>query len=288
MPLAAGLYYEVHGAADAPPLILSAGLGGSAAYWAPNLAALTEHHRIILYDHRGTGRSDRDLAFNLSVDDMADDVLALMDGLGLASAGFVGHAAGGVIGLSLALRAPDRLDRLVVVNGFAKPDPHFLRCFETRLALLRDSGIRAFLHAQPIFLYPARWISEHGERLAAEEVQALQHFQGAPNIEARIAALAAFDVDASLAEIRTPTLLIAAEDDMLVPASSSERLAEGMAGATLAIMTGGHACNVTEPTCFNRILRDWLGRARQGPAPMAGGGRDGLAFVVRQGVRRER
>lgn len=262
MPVASGLYYESHGPADASPLILSPGLGGSATYWAPNLAALAERHRVILYDHRGTGRSDRELSFNLDIDDMAGDVLALMDGLGLKSATLVGHAAGGAIGLALALSAPERLDGLVVVNGFAKPDPHFLRCFETRLALLRDSGVRAFLHAQPIFLYPARWISENSERLAAEQADQLENFQGAPNIEARIAALFAFDVAARLADIRTPALLIAAEDDMLVPASCSEALAEGMPGATLAVMTGGHACNVTEPAFFNHLLRNWLGRAR--------------------------
>jgi aminoacrylate hydrolase len=258
----AGLHWEECGDADAPPLILSAGLGGSAAYWAPNLDALARDHRIILYDHRGTGRSERALAFNVSVADMADDLLALMDGLGLERAALIGHAAGGVIGLDLALRAPERLDRLVVVNGWSRADPHFLRCFETRLALLRDSGVRAFLHAQPLFLYPARWSSDHAGRLTAEEAQQLEHFQGAPNIEARIAALAAFDVDDRLGEIRTPTLLIAAEDDMLVPASCSERLAQGLPNATLAVMTGGHACNVTEPAYFNHVLREWLAAAR--------------------------
>jgi len=258
----AGLYCEERGPADAPPVILSPGLGGSAAYWAPNIEALASDHRIILYDHRGTGRSERALAFNVTVEDMADDVLALMDGLGLARATLVGHAAGGAIGLALALRAPERLEVLVVVNGWSKADPHFLRCFETRLALLRDSGVRAFLRAQPIFLYPARWISENADRLADEEARQLDHFQGAPNIEARIAALAAFDVDDRLAEIRTPTLLIAAQDDMLVPASCSERLAHTLPDASLAAMTGGHACNVTEAERFNHILRDWLGRAR--------------------------
>jgi aminoacrylate hydrolase len=258
----AGLYWEEHGRADGPPLILSPGLGGSAAYWAPNLEALAADHRVILYDHRGTGRSRRDLAFNVSVEDMALDVLALMDGLGLASATLVGHAAGGVIGLALALSAPERLDGLVVINGWSKPDPHFARCFEARLALLRGSGVRAFIRAQPLFLYPARWISANDERLAAEEAQQLRDFQGAPNVEARIAALTAFDVDARLAEIGTPTLLIAAQDDMLVPASCSERLAERLPEAMLEAMTGGHACNVTEAERFNQILRGWLGRAR--------------------------
>jgi len=258
----AGLYWEERGPADAPPVIFSPGLGGSAAYWAPNIDALARDHRVILYDHRGTGRSDRALAFNVAVEDMADDLLALMNGLGLARATLVGHAAGGAIGLALALRAPERLERLVVVNGWSKADPHFLRCFETRLALLRDSGVRAFLRAQPIFLYPARWISENAALLAAEEARQLDQFQGAPNIEARIAALAAFDIDDRLAEIGTPTLLIAAEDDMLVPASCSERLEQGLSDATLATMNGGHACNVTQAERFNHILRDWLGRAR--------------------------
>jgi aminoacrylate hydrolase len=258
----AGLHWEECGDADAPPLILSPGLGGSAAYWSPNLDALARDHRVILYDHRGTGRSDRALAFNVAVADMADDVLALMDGLGLASATLIGHAAGGVIGLDLALRAPERLDRLVVVNGWSKADPHFLRCFDVRLDLLRGSGVRAFLRAQPLFLYPARWSADNADRIAAEEERQLEHFQGAPNVEARIAALAAFDIDDRLAEIRTPILLIAAEDDMLVPASCSERLAQGLPNATLAAMTGGHACNVTEPTYFNHVLREWLAAAR--------------------------
>jgi aminoacrylate hydrolase len=257
----AGLYYEEHGPADAAPVILSPGLGGSAAYWAPNLDALAERHRVILYDHRGTGRSDRVLKPGITVDDMADDVLALMEGLGIRRAGLVGHAAGGVIGLSIALRAPERLDRLVIINGFARPDPHFLRCFEARLNLLRGSGVAAFVRAQPIFLYPARWISANSALLDAEEAGHVEHFQGAANVEARVAALAAFDVDARLGEIRTPVLLIAAEDDMLVPASCSERLAEGLPHATLVPMLGGHACNVTEPVIFDKILRGWLAPA---------------------------
>jgi aminoacrylate hydrolase len=255
----AGLYWEEHGPPDGQPVILSPGLGGSGAYWAPNLAALAERHRVIVYDHRGTGRSDRALPPELDVDDMANDVLVLMDGIGLASASLVGHAAGGAIGLSLALRRPERLASLVVVNGFAAPDMHFLRCMATRLDLLEHSGVLAFVRAQPLFLYPARWISENIERLEAEEARHVAHFQGTANVAARIGALATFDIADRLAEIEAPVLLIAAEDDMLVPDLCSEQLERGLPHARLERMRGGHACNVTEPEAFNRHLLEFLG-----------------------------
>ncbi len=261
MPDIGGLFYEEHGPADGPPLILSSGLGGSAAYWAPNLEALAAAHRVILYDHRGTGRSDPALPPAPTVDAMADDVIALMDGLGLDRATLIGHALGGAIGLAIALNAPARLDRLVVINGFAKADRHFRRCMEIRLALLHGSGVEAFVRAQPLFLYPARWISENFERLEAQEADHVAHFQGADNVEARINALLAFDIEDRLGGIATPTLLIAAEDDMLVPDSCSERLLDGLPDASLDVMLGGHACNVSEPDAFARILGAWLAGA---------------------------
>lgn len=257
----AGLYYEEHGPVDAPPVILSPGLGGSSAYWTPNLEALTRDHRVILYDHRGTGRSDRALPENLTVGDMAEDLHRLMTGIGIPRATIVGHAAGGAIGLELALQRPEAVERLVVINGWAAPDPHFARCMQARLAILLGAGVRAFIRAQPIFLYPAGWISENDARLNEEEAGHIAHFQGAANVEARIGALAAFDIEARLGDIRAPVLLIAAQDDMLVPASCSERLAKGLPDATLMPMLGGHACNVTEPLIFEKILRGWLSPA---------------------------
>lgn len=266
MPNAAGLWHETRGPDGAPPLILSPGLGGSAAYWAPNLDALGADHRLILYDHRGTGRSDRKLQPGLTVDDMADDVIALADSLGIGRFGLVGHAAGAAIGLSIALRFPERLDRLVAVNGWAAPDPHFLRCMETRIRLLRDSGVAAFVRAQPIFLYPANWISANHARIEADERHAIEHFQGAANVEARIAALARFDIEAGLGDISTDILLVAATDDMLVPSSCSRRMAEELKNVRVETMTGGHACNVSEAGTFNEIVRGWLGAARNSGA----------------------
>ena len=257
-PEAAGLYYEVHGREDAPPLVLSSGLGGSADYWKPNLRALALHFRVIAYDHRGTGRSDRALPATVAVDDLADDIAALLDALGIARAHVLGHAAGGVAGLALALRQPQRVRKLIVVNGWASPDPHFLRCFAMRLALLRDSGPEAYLRAQPLFLYPAAWISEHSAALDAELTHQLASFPGRETMEKRIAALAAFAVLDKLERLAVPILALAARDDMLVPYTASEAFEAAPYASTAWMGWGGHACNVTDPGTFNLLVLDYL------------------------------
>lgn len=80
-------------------------------------------------------------------------------------------------------------------------------------------------------------------------------------MEKRIAALATFDIEAHLHEINVPVLALAAKDDALVPWTCSQRLADGIPGADLALMAeGGHACNITEAGAFERIVLEFLGR----------------------------
>ena len=258
-----GLYYEVHGgpAADRETVILSAGLGGSGAFWAPQMEALLERFRVVLYDHRGTGRSVRTLpAGPYSVAAMGDDIVKVMDALALDRAHVVGHAAGGNAGLAMALDHPDRVGKLVVVNGWSRPDPHIRRCFDTRIHLLNDTGPEAYVHAQPIFLYPADWISRNHTRLMAEEAHHVAGFPPREVMLARINALLAFDIDARLEEITHRVLISASADDMLVPPRLSRRLAEGLPNATLAVTPwGGHAFTATAPDVFNAQLIAFLG-----------------------------
>lgn len=264
---AKGIHYEVHGgpSADAQSVLLSAGLGGAGAYWAPQTEALRAHFNVVLYDHRGTGKSDKALTEPHSVDAMADDMLAVLDALKLERAHIVGHAAGGLAGLALALKSPKRVERLVVVNGWSRPDPHIARCFEARISLLKNSGRRAYVRAQPIFLYPATWISENTARLDHEEVHHLKSFPSVDVVLARIAALAAFDIDAKLPKIAAPVLVSATADDMLVPVTCSRRLADRLPNATLDVMDwGGHAMSVTDPERFNSALLKFLGRVTGG------------------------
>ncbi len=240
-------------------MILSAGLGGSGGFWAPQMAALTQRFTVVLYDHRGTGRSVRMLTQPHSVEVMADDIAQVMDALDLPGAHVVGHAAGGLAGLALALRHPDRVDRLCVVNGWSRPDPHIARCFRARKALLAGMGPEAYVNAQPIFLYPADWISRNHARLSAEEPHMVAGFPPAEVMLARIDALLAFDIDARLPKITCPVLVSASADDLLVPPLCSRRLAERLPNATLAVEPwGGHAFTATAPERFNSTLAAFL------------------------------
>jgi aminoacrylate hydrolase len=162
------LLYTVHAeaGAQAPPVLLSSGLGGHAAFWQPQLGVLKPHYRVLTYDHRGTGNNQAALPEGYTIADMAADALHILDDAGIGRVDFVGHALGGLIGLELARIAPDRVGRLVVINGWDRINPATRRCFASRIELLLKSGIPAYIHAQAIFLYPAWWLSAHAERIA--------------------------------------------------------------------------------------------------------------------------
>jgi aminoacrylate hydrolase len=258
-----GLYYEVRdGEPGAASVILSAGLGGSAHFWSPQMEALTGRFRVILYDHRGTGRSDRALKPDHSVASMAEDIVAVLDATDTPSAHLVGHAAGGNAGLQLALDHPDRLDRLVVVNGWSRPDPHVARCFAARTRLLEAYGPAAYVEAQALFLYPPDWISENDALLKESDAHHVVGFPRPDVMLARINALLAFDIDDRLGKIPHAVLLAASADDMLVPPLLSRRLAEGLPNATLDVTPwGGHAFTATAAGVFNEKLVAFLGGA---------------------------
>ncbi|MFT4267227.1 MAG: pyrimidine utilization protein D [Xenophilus sp.] len=243
-------------------MLLSSGLGGSAGFWRPQIPALVDAGwRVVAYDQRGTGRSPADLPAGYAITDMARDVAEVMDATNTERCHLAGHALGGLVGLQLALGAPGRVASLALVNAWSRPNPHSARCFDARLALLAACGARAYVEAQPIFLYPADWAAAHAGEVQAEVEHALAHFPGEANMRVRIAALRAFDVDARLGEIHAPALVACAQDDVLVPWTMSRRLAEGLPHATLECAAhGGHAHSVTASAAFNRSLLAFLER----------------------------
>ena len=247
--------------AGAETVLLSAGLGGTAGYWAPQLAALRPSYRVITYDQAGTGRARRELPEDHSIEAMADEVVSILDATGTDACHLVGHALGGLVGLDLARRAPGRLHSLTVVNGWARADDHTRRCFEARLLLLKHAEAEAYVRARPIFLYPCHVAREECRARQVEDAHGLAGFQGADTLRRRIGALLRFDATADLATLKPPVFVVASRDDVLVPATRSEELAAAIQGAELHMAAwGGHGINVTEPEAFNALLLDFLDR----------------------------
>lgn len=251
---------------DARILVLSAGLGGLGSFWLPQMNALRTAYRVVVYDQRGTGRSADSLPEGYSMQDMADELIALLDRQGITQFDVIGHALGGMIAMQLALDHPQRVGRIVLVNGWLKLDAHTRRCFRVRQDLLLNAGVEAYVRAQPLFLYPADWLSEHQERIEAEDALHNAHFQGMENLLRRLHALMSCDYSALATRITQPVLLLCSRDDLLVPWTCSEHLKAVLPNATLHQMSwGGHAMSVTDSETFNHHLLAWLQHTERSP-----------------------
>lgn len=257
------MHYTILGREDsaADTLVLSSGLGGCGGFWQPQLAMLAEHFRVITYDQFGTGNSSGAIPDGYRMEDMADELAQMLSEIGVSRCHLVGHALGGIIGLHLALRYPRLLQSLVVINGWVKLNSQTRRCFEVRQNLLLHSGVNAYVQAQPLFLYPADWLSGNEAFLQQEHDHQVAHFQGMENLLFRLQALMASDLTESLGEINTPTLALSCKDDLLVPWPCSIDLASRIPHAEhLQMQYGGHAMSVTAARIFNPLLLDWLQR----------------------------
>lgn len=247
---------------EAQTLVLSAGLGGSASFWLPQLDDLRKQYRVVLYDQRGTGRSPDTLPDGYSMRDMAAELASALADLGIAQYTVIGHALGGMVAMQMALDYPERLTGLVIVNGWLRLNPHTQRCFTVRQALLLNVGVEAYVRAQPLFLYPADWLAENQARIEAEDVQHTTHFQGMENLLRRLNALMQCDFTQQAPSITQPVLVICAQDDLLVPWTCSQTLSQVLPNATLQKMPwGGHAMSVTDSSTFNQLLLNWLASA---------------------------
>lgn len=257
------MYLEVVGQLDAQQtLVLSSGLGGSAHFWQPQLAALTPHYRVVLYDQLGTGRSPAELPAGYGIADMTSELFTALDDAGIDDFHLIGHALGGHIGLTMALQQPQRLHSLVIINGWHQLSPHTQRCFSVRRQLLDRIGPAAYVEAQALFLYPPTWIHQHADVLAEEDQRLLAHFPPPDNLRRRLEAVQGFAMsDTDLAQIEAPTLLIANRDDVLVPWTCSQQLEQRLPRARLELMEeGGHASSVTQAERTNALLIEHLTR----------------------------
>ncbi|WP_312663601.1 alpha/beta fold hydrolase [Pantoea sp. CTOTU49201] len=249
-------HYDIAG--RGPAIIFVSGLGGTAAYWQPQVNAFADEFTVVTYDQRGAGQSDHP-AGPYSIETLVDDLQALIAGLELDRPILVGHSTGGAIGQILASRHPQLLAGMVQYASWAKSDMHFNWCFRMRRALLLGSTLEEYVHGSALFLYPPEHIKANADTLSPALLASATRFPARDVVLSRIDAIMAHDASAALPKIQTPTLVMCAQDDILTPPYQSRLLAENIPGAQLKIVPqGGHSFSETETPLFNQITRDFM------------------------------
>jgi 3-oxoadipate enol-lactonase len=236
---AVGVAYSVDGPAGAPVVVLSNSLGATRGMWGPQVPALAERYRVVTYDSRGHGESPAP-AGPYSLDDLADDVVALLDEVGARRAHVVGLSIGGMVGMRLAARDPDRVDRLAVLCTSAKPEP---QGFLDRAVAVRSGGTAPI--APTVvgrWLTPA-YAAEHPDLVARLEAM----IAGADDegYAACCEVVAGVDLREDLGRITAPTLVVSGADDAALPPEHQRLIADRIAGAELlTVAPAAHLANL--------------------------------------------
>lgn len=235
--------HVVTGPQDAPVVVLSNSLGSTYAMWDAQLEALEEQFRVVRYDTRGHGASPVP-AGPYTIDDLVDDVVALLDRLGVERAHVVGLSLGGMTGMRLAARDPGRVDRLVVLCTGAWLEP--ASAWHERAATVREHGTGAVAEAVVQRWFTTPYLDASPDTKAACEATVA----GTPaeGYAACCEAIATMDLRSDLRAISAPTLAIAGADDPATPPAFLEAIAEAVQdGRLLVVPRSAHLANAEQP-----------------------------------------
>jgi aminoacrylate hydrolase len=252
------LSYVDKGSGD--PILFIPGLIGLAAQWSHQVDYFAKSHRAVAFDHRGVGHSDKPMQeYTTSL--LAEDAVALLDALRIGQAHIVGASTGGAIAQVLALDYPSRVRSLTLVSTWARPDAYYRRVQEMRKRVLLAIGVEPYIKLSSLWTAgPAQFRDMVG--LEADETAQLE--QGAPVevLAARIDATLKHDRLDHLPRITAPTIVVVADDDILVLPYLGATIASAIPGARLVRMReGGHNCFRRDPAGFNEILEQFLAAA---------------------------
>ncbi len=244
----------VTGREDGPVVVLSNSLGSTYQMWNPQVAALEERFRVVRYNIRGHGGSPvPDGPY--SINDLADDLVALLDRLGVGRAHLVGLSLGGMTALRVAARDAERVDRLAVLCTGAQLPP--ASGWTDRATTVRSGGSGAVATAVVERWFTPKYLSAHPEvRQAAEAMVTATPAQG---YAACCEAIAALDLRDELASITAPTLAIAGADDPATPPPKLEEIATGVKnGKLLVVARAAHLANAEQPGIITPALIEHL------------------------------
>lgn len=222
---------EVSGRPDAPAVVLSNSLGSSLAMWDPQIVELERHFRVIRYDIRGHGASPV-VDGPYSVDDLVDDLFALLDRLQVGRVHLVGLSLGGMTAMRAAVRNPDRVDRMVLLCTAAHLGP--ADGWISRAATVRAEGAAVVAGAAvrrwftPGYLLADTRRREAWERMVAETT--------AEGYAACCEAIAAMDLRDEISAITAPTLVIGGANDPATPPPRQQEIADAIQHSRLLVV----------------------------------------------------
>jgi 3-oxoadipate enol-lactonase len=253
---AVDLHHVLDGPADGAPVLVGGSLGTNLSMWEPQVPALTQYLRVIRFDHRGHGRSPAPPG-PYTIDELGADVLELLDALGIARADYVGLSIGGMIGLWLAINAPARIGRIVIICSSAKADG---AVFAQRAATVRAAGSPAVVADAVV----ARWFTPGFARDNPQLVEDMRSMIAATPAEGYAGcceAIAAMDLRAGLPAIAAPALVIAAAQDPSLPAAEhAEPAARAIPGARYELLDpAAHIASIEQADAVNALILEHLG-----------------------------
>ena len=245
------IYYRTDGAATKPPLVLVHSLGCDHGMWQPQMAALMRYFHVVRVDLRGHGASDAP-ATEYTIPELAADVLAVADAVGLKTFAYCGLSLGGMIGQWLGAKT-DRLEKLVLANT----SPHMAdpSIFNARRKLVMEQGMRAVEDSVMQRFFTARGITDP----VAESVRNVLLSTNPAGYAGCCSAVRDMDHVAMLPEIRVPTLIICGTQDVSTPwAGHGVVLATNIPNALDVQLDAAHLSNIERPAGFNAALLDFL------------------------------
>jgi 3-oxoadipate enol-lactonase len=249
------LYYEITG--SGLPVVFINGLTMDVNGWLFQVEPFSRKYRVLRYDCRDQGQSDKpDVEY--SQEDHARDLKKLLDRLEIQSAHIIGLSNGGMIAQHFALLYPESTGALVLVDTCSYVDT-LLELIVTswiRAAETGGSGLR-FEVALP-YLFSESFAKTNLDKMRANK-ETNMAINPAESTVRLARASKGHDLRGRLSEIKSPTLIIAGEEDILIPVRYSKMLSEEIVNSNLVTLKGcGHVAPIEKPEEFNRIVLDFL------------------------------
>lgn len=255
----ADIYYEEHGSGE-ETVVFSHGLLMSGDMFAEQVRALSEAYRCIAYDHRGQARSEITKS-GYDMDSLTADAAALIRELGCAPCHFAGLSMGGFVGLRLAIRQPELLKSLILMDTTADPEPEENRGPYRKLAFIgRWLGFRPVIGKLMNIMFSQTFLKNQAKSAVRERWR--RHLLGLNRPGTSRAAHGVIDrqgVYDELGSINTPTLILVGEEDVATVPMKSERMHSAITGSRLVrIPRAGHSASIEEPEAVTREMHAFL------------------------------